>query len=52
MIDTVLDFAVDHSAVFATLLVFIVVALAGTGIWAYGRYHERQMRRRGVELIN
>jgi hypothetical protein len=51
MIDTILDYAIDHSAVFAGVLVVVVVAAAATAIWAYGRYHERQTRRRGAELI-
>ncbi len=51
MIDSVLDFAIDHSAIFAGLLVTVVVAVALTVVWAYGRYHERATRRRGAELI-
>ena len=51
MIDSVLDFAIDHSAAFAAMLVVAVVATAVTAIWAYGRYHERQTRRRGDQLI-
>ncbi len=52
MIDTVLDYAIDHSAVFAAMLVVAVIAAAATAIWAYGRYHERATRRRGAELIS
>ena len=51
MIDTILDYAIDHSAVFAAALVVVVVATAAGVIWAYGRYHERATRRRGAELI-
>ena len=51
MIDNVLDFALDHSAVFAILLVAFVVSLALAAAWGYGRYHERATRRRGVQLI-
>ena len=51
MLDSVLDFAIDHSVIFAGLLVAVVVAAATTVIWAYGRYHERATRRRGAELI-
>ena len=52
MIDTVLDYAIDHSAVFAAVLVIAVITAAATAIWAYGRYHERATRRRGAELIS
>ena len=52
MIDTILDFGVDHAAVFAALLVGAVVTAASAAIWAYGRFHERAMRRRGAGLIH
>ena len=52
MIDTILDYAIDHSAVFAALLVVAVVSAAAAAVWAYGRYHERATRRRGAGLIS
>lgn len=51
MIDSILDYAIDHSAIFAGILVVTVVAAAATAIWAYGRFHERATRRRGAGLI-
>lgn len=52
MIDTILDFGIDHAAVFAGLVVVTAVAAATSVIWIYGRYHERQTRRRRTELIS
>lgn len=51
MIDAILDFAIDHAAVFAAGLVVVVVTAASAAIWAYGRVHERATRRRGSGLI-
>lgn len=51
MIDSILDYAIDHSAAFAGMLVVAVVAVATVAIWAYGRYHERATRQRGADLI-
>ncbi len=50
MIDTVLDFAIDHAEAFIAILVVVVVGTSLGLIWAYGRYHERATRRRGPEL--
>lgn len=51
MIDHILDFAIDHSAVFAALLVVAAVAAATAAVWAFGRYHERASRRRPGDVI-
>ncbi len=51
MLNDILDYGTDHSAIFAAVLVFVVVLCAATAIWGYGRYHERAMRRRASDLI-
>ncbi|MBV8972887.1 MAG: hypothetical protein JO290_11415 [Sphingomonadaceae bacterium] len=51
MIDTILDFAVDHAPTFAALLMVTVITTVSALAWAYGRYHEIQTRRRGGGVI-
>lgn len=51
MINTVLDFAIDHAAVFAAALSAVVLSLGSGAIWAYDRYHDRARRRRGAQVI-
>jgi hypothetical protein len=46
MIDTILDFSIDHAAAFIAIFSLSVVTVVGGGIWAYGRFHERATRRR------
>ncbi len=48
MMDAILDYAVDNSAVFSVSLVIVVIAMAASSIWIYSRLHERQLRRRGM----
>ena len=52
MIDTIFDFALDHSAEFGGMLVATVIAAAATVAWAYGRFHERATRRRSARVIS
>jgi hypothetical protein len=51
MFNDILDYGTDHSAIFATGLVFSVVIVAATAIWAYGRFHQRAMRRRESNIL-
>ena len=51
VIDAILDYGTDHSAIFAAGLVMGVVAISAAVVWAYGRYHERAMRRRATDMI-
>lgn len=50
MIDSILDFSIDHAALFVALLMVVVLTAVSSALWAYGRYHERATRRRGAEL--
>ncbi len=51
MLNDILDYGAEHSAIFAAGLVVVFVSVAATVVWAYGRYHERAMRRRASNLI-
>ncbi len=50
MIDQLLDFAIDHAAAFAALLGVTVITASSAMAWGFGRYHERQTRRRGGKV--
>lgn len=51
MLNDIFDYGTDHSAIFAGGMVVVFVIVAAIAVWAYGRYHERAMRRRASNLI-
>ncbi len=51
MLNDILDYGTDHAAIFAAGMVVVFVVVAAVSVWAYGRYHERAMRRRTSNLI-
>jgi len=45
MIDTILDFSIDHAVAFIAMFSITVVTIVSAGIWAYSRIHDRATQR-------